>query len=489
MNRVCQIVLVFFAVALGLGGCASVPERAIYKAKPTWFNLRKSIGLRSWTGETQTHLFYDAVPDLNLSTAQVNFIPTSLANTDKAYGLDPLSGQRYFSHFYCGQDDVWQERGSTPRRPTFTRGVVPRHYDQLHGPQQIIVFGHTRGYDLKKAEAYRVRVVGGVVEQICRTGRCGGINEWSVRLVLVAVNEYDRDFRHVKTIRELQKEVNWRKVQNELENHEGRNFIAEDKYAPAIRVGNLVEAKEVMEYMIKRSVILNSKELSDLSRQCAKLYSRIWKQAGLFSYIKRPSDKVEDVKRSLKANQELRKRTHFNSFHQALTHFFRDEPEAVAACTRLVYPGNQSVSPEKFWFNSWVTMYVRMHMEGFKFNCSSKTWSTIQDKAEAMEYLKEASSNCGDSSFDMAMRTLPDFLRRLPTISGDYWRFVEWDNTVYGTHDKLYSWIKVPARDFGCGDNDETNKKVRSEWAQAPEGESWRPRRKEGVDRYDEYID
>jgi len=484
MNSFYQIVILCFALLVTAFGCSSAPKRPEVAA--AWFKQRKSIRLENSEGKIQPHLFYDPAPELERTAGRVNFLPTALSGDDRAYELDHLSGQRYFSHFWCGQVDAWKKRGSTSRRPTFTRGVVPRVFDQLHEPQQIIVFGSTKGYDLKKPVVYPVRIVGGLVEQVCKSGRCSGPNEWLARLVLVAVNENDRSYRDIENMRQLQDEIDWRDVQNQLENHEGHNLVLNQIY-PAIRVGNLLEHREVLDYMKDRSVILTAQELVNLNRQCGILYLKLWKEVGTFT----TSDSnlsVDDVRKRIALREDLRKRGKPSTFHQLLSSFFKEDGDALATCSRLVYPGNPSGNYQRFWFASWVTQYVRLHKEGWRFSCSDSVWLTENEGKEAMEFLKNGTGTCSDRAFDTAMETMPTYLQTNRSKSGDRWTFLEWDNNPYGTHSKLYSWVKVPERQMTC--NDDTTDKVRARWLERPEGDTWPKRnqrkRKNGLES--EYI-
>ena len=486
MKSFCQFILLSFVTSVLLTACSTYPDKYVYKAQPQWFSLRKSIGLSRWDGVLEPHLFYDTIPGLDPALSHVNFLPLSLANEEKAYGFDVLSGQRFFSHFFCGQKDAWKKRGTTPRTPTFSRGIVPRHFDQLHEPQQIIVFGQTRRFKLNKPEVYRVRVVGGVVEQLCKAGRCTGPGEWISRLVLVAVNEYDRDFKDIKNIRELREEISWRDVQNELENHEGHNYYGGLGEVPAIKVGNLLENREVMEYMLDRSVILNSKELSDLNHQCGRLYWRLWRDVGRFTTADSYLQRKEDIRAKLALREKLRKANKRASFHGLLSGFFEREGDQLATCARMVYPADSGKDFERFWFTSWVAQFVRLHKEGWVFACGSQTWESENQGDKAMQYLKTRSGSCSDRAFDRAMETMPAFLRNQREKSGDLWGFIEWDNGIYGTHNKLYSWVKVPNRRMTCPDTE--NEKWRGRWQEGPDNLSWLRRYRRSNSDKNEYI-
>lgn len=483
MKSLRQIVIHCFTPLLLLAGCASGPKGT--PVKPGWFNMRKSIRLETSSGVTQPHLFYDPTPDLESTSGQVNFLPLALAHSDRAYGFDHLSGQRFFSHFWCRQEDAWKKRGSTPRTPSFTRGIVPRQFDQLHGPQRIIVFGDASRYDMKKAEVYPVRIVGGVVEQVCKSGRCSGRDEWFGRLVLVAVNPFDRSFRDVLTIRDLQDEINWREVQNQLENHEGHN-TAFGQIVPAIKVGNLLESKEVQDYRKEHSVRLTATELTDLNRQCGLLYQRLWKDVGKFTTAD-ANLSADDIRKRVQLREDLRKQGKAATFHQLLSGFFAKEGDALATCARLVFPGNPTGNYQRFWFISWVTQYVRMHKDGWRYNCSSDAWLAENEGKSAMEYLREGTGRCSDRGFDLAMNTLPNFLKQNRSNSGDRWAFLEWDNSRYGTHSKIYSWITVPERSMSCPDT--LTEAARARWGEKPEGETWPQRagRRRGL-RESDYI-
>ena len=71
------------------------------------------------------------------------------------------------------------------------------------------------------------------------------------------------------------------------------------------------------------------------------------------------------------------------------------------------------------------------------------------------------------------MDYLPNFLSGLRGQE-EYFRFIDYDNHVYGSHSKIYSWVKVKNLKLQCSSN--PNEKIMSEMRLFPEDIKWKPR-------------
>lgn len=490
MKSFCQFILAI--LLLTTAGCGSwfgkkefEDELLLQRLEPTWYNMSPQVRLANWQGEVQPHLFFDGRAEFNPALSHVNFIPLALAGDDRALELDVVSGQRFFHYFQCEQSDVWKENRSFDGKPLFTTGVIPRHFDQLNQPQKIIVFGGADRFSLTEPMSYRARIIGAMVEQVCPIGKCAGPKDWFLRMVLVGIDERDRKFGSVRTIQELQKKVDWQEVKAQMENLPGRNVFAEKDY-PAIRVGTLLTNKEATDFMVRRSVQLKTKELVKVQRSCGKLYEKLWTDVGAETIL----DKSATTKAEIKAHADLVKKLKAQGkptyFPQRLGHFIEKFGDELATCGRLVYPGNPALSAERFKFVSYVLMFVRLHKEGWEFSCRNKAWSLSNYGAEAMQTMKKYTITCNAREIDMAMKSIPPFLKTLRSGNGDRWRFIGWDEHAHGTHAKIEGWVKVPDRKFAC--DADLNAKVREKWRELPEGMEWTKRHVEKTFKDADYI-
>src|SRR5690606_6396478 len=110
----------------------------------------------------------------------INFFPLTAVGAGHTYGLDLVSGKRFRKHRLYRQRDIWEKYPLVVERPPYTEGLVPRLLDPAGLPQKILVFGRPKFYqelDLNSGRSFRVRVVGGLVEQYCSKYPCTGQQE------------------------------------------------------------------------------------------------------------------------------------------------------------------------------------------------------------------------------------------------------------------------------------------------------------------------
>jgi hypothetical protein len=301
----------------------------------------------------------------------------------------------------------------------------------------------------------------------------------------VGIND-DGAWKDVKDFKQLQEKVSWADVRAELENHQGRNLL-NDKIFPAAKAGKLLDVKLVMEHLNKNSILMNDKELRTVNSSCAAIYDRLWKQVGVAQPEDAPVDSPEKVKAFLKWEADAKKEKKPWLFSGRMASFLKSEGEQLATCSRLVYPGDPNGDPEKFWFLTWMNMYVRLHKEGFVFNCSRRVWDEENFGKQAMTNLVASADACKNGDYDKAMSEMPVFLRTLRGSTGNEWRFVGWDEGAQGSHAKLFSWVKVPARHFSCAKD--LNAPTRAKWATRPDAETWKRRHNaNGIGRGDQYV-
>lgn len=473
----CQFILV--VILLTQSSCSwRKPPRLddsalLSRIDAAWFAKDKHIRLTTSSGDPQPHLFYDVLPDLNAAMSHVNFIPLHVAGQDVVFDLNVPTGQRHFSHFMCTQPDPWRKRGKISGTSLFSIGVVPRQFDQLNQPQRVLVFGGADAFDVTAPISYRVRLVGAFVEQLCLSGRCAGIKEWVGRLVLVGVYDKDPAWTAVKTSAQFLQQTNWDTVRAQLETLNGHNRIVDERY-PAVKVGEFVPLRDALNFLKQRSVSLNSKELAGLHRSCGLLYDRLWKDVGAPTSLEAPVANKEAAAERARQLRDLKREQKPTYFNQRLAVFLRQYHAEFNACARLVYPGNPNEDFEKTNFTHWITMFARLHKNGWYYDCRTRRWDLTNKGAEAQERMLRGLAACTPKEIDEGMLAIPAFLRSLRGVTGERWRYVTWDEHGHGSHAKLEAWALVPERSFGC-DNDK-NALVREKWSEIPASLKWRPR-------------
>lgn len=450
-----------------------------------WFSVNPNHSLVGQNGEPMSHMMFDTTPEFNQAERTVNVLIATPQRSQHAYQYDLNSGQRFYSHTYCKQKDIWHQYDGSLNRPPFAIGYIPRVLDQLGEPQKIIVFSNRSNYASAVAYNYfKTRIVGAYVEQICPEGNCIGKSNWLSRMVFIGVDEEDTSIAPINTIADFKQVFKWESAKAHLENLDGLNSIGDELY-PSIRIGALIEYQEAFDYFKKRSIFLADAELKKIQKGCYALYDALWDEVGK----ERPEDKgaatKEELKTKIKLIEEMKKKKLPIGFTARLGAFTKKYYNEVSTCEKFVYHGNINRDREKFWFLSYMGIYFRLHREGYFYDCRSKTWkrNTLDAKGELVYDLKSEIGECKDADIDRAMEYLPNFLSGLRGEK-EFYKFLEYDNYTFGTHQKLYSWVRVKARRFDC--SKDPNIEVRKETRVFPEEVSWKVRYNKDI--YDDKI-
>lgn len=474
MKSFCQFIAILFLINLAscawLGWSDQEDNDLLSRIESNWFSIDPKIQLASYQGEIQPHYFYDPNPGFTSKGPMVNYIPLVVPGDKRAFAVDVTSGQRYFSHLLCSQNDVWQERGTIKAEPLYVRGFVPRTFDQINEPLQIIVLGG-KGITHTGEKFYQARIMSAYVEQICPVGKCVLPSDWLNRMVLVAVDERRDDLMKLTDLQSFQDKVDWKEIRGQLENHPGRNKSSEDEY-PAVRVGQLLPVQEALSYLTTRSIRLSNVELVKLYRSCLTVYDKLWQEVGQETMLDRKAKTSQEIKEYQKIVETLRKQKKPVFFNERLGAFLRTYGNEMATCSRLVYPGNTTADPDRYHFISWISLFTRLHKEGWEFDCRRGHWNNENIGTRAMKNFQ--SFNCSNKIIDQAIDEIPLMLKTIRAARGEHWRYVGWDEEAQGAHTKIFGWVKVPDRFFAC--SNDLNEKIRGNWKQKSEVQSWKRR-------------
>lgn len=483
LASLCQLKSRSVFLLLLCGGCAffksdkhlSESNELLTPVESRWFSKNLNHSLVDHSGAVQVHHFFDVKPELDRGDTFINAFILTPEGSEHSYQLDLTSGQRYFSHSYCPQNDVWNNFSGSLNRPNYTVGVVPRLLDQLGEPQKVVIFGGEKKFSAQlHAHEHRIKLVGAVIEQHCQEGNCLGKNNWISRMIFLGVDPEDKKLASTTDLKELLKKVDWAKAKAGLENLDGRNGT-EGATFPAVRIGNLIPLKEAMDYYKKRSIFMSDKESSKIQNGCYALYDRLWKEVGQEQPEDKPAKTIEELKAKLKVVEELKKKRAVG-FANRFRAFAQKYANEFSTCQRFVYSGNLNKNPEQFWFLSYAAIFFRLHKEGHYYDCKTRSWqkNLLNSSGEWVFNMKNGFQDCRERDFDQAMDYLPNYLTSLKLSEGSYYRFVDYDTHTFGTHQKLYSWVKMKNRTFNC--SFDPNQNVKKEMRSFPEDVQWKHR-------------
>lgn len=481
LPEVCQLKTLLFVILFFSIGCASKKIRhqvddheLIAMQEPKWFKTNEAHSLRDREGKPVPHLFFDVAPELSRDQRFANVVITTPQDSPHAYQLDLNSGQRHYSHSYCSQKDAWNKESGNFNRPPFNIGYLPRVLDQLGSPQKVVVVTNSQKNMAIDVGHYRARIVGAFVEQSCNEGNCLGKDNWSSRLVLLGVEATDPDFKGINDEEVFKKKYKWDQLRAHLENLDGRSFMADRTY-PLVRIRSLFSFQEAFEYFKKNSVYITDPEIKKIQNGCHALYDKLWKDVG----AERPEDKAANTVTALndkiRLREELKKKQQPFGFAARFKDFAIKYGDEMATCEKFVYHGNINLNPEVFWFYSYVGIYFRLNKEGYFYDCRKKAWqqNVVTQQGVATYNLKRDIVSCSEKDIDTSMNYIPNFLKSLKG-SKYFYRFVDYDTHAFGSHRKLYSWVRQTTRKYDC--SGDPNREIVRDLEVFPDDVTWKPR-------------
>lgn len=479
-----QVVLLSFFILLStiVSGCSSKQETLkkemlfgskdyiesyVSRVPSKWFEGPQRFQLMNDDNKLAAHRFWDVKPEINPLKKTLNFVVTTPEGSPSEYNLDITSGQLYFSRNYCAQQDIWRNYPEEIKRPPFTVGIIPRVLDQTARPQKIIVFGEGEYYSKHfKSNYFDARIIGGYVEQECPVGLCKKNNEWKSRLVLVGVQRNNKKYEGVVNIEDLQKVVNWDYVKAFIHNGNGINLVATTEY-PAFRLGSLIGASQALHFLEKNSKVFTSKELLKLKRSCYRLYDYIW--------AKLKKDQKQEIKTKDSANSSAELKTNrrvyrkkekkktapkIKQFHEKFVDIYKNYGPQFQTCSKYVYPTNIQYESKRHWTFAYLMSFIKLYELGYYYHCGGKSWqlNAVLANNKLAVPIEEQLVNCSEHDIDFAFKYAVQMLSNLNLKNRKSFRYVDYDRGTFGTHNKLYSWVKSQDRVLSCKNKDNLSK-------------------------------
>lgn len=492
-----EFLIVFFIL---FSGCSQKQEKKKTKAdlykpvelKPFWLKGPDFIVPQSNELEDEHHAFFDGIPFSDSTNNELNVVLTTAKDSKFYYQLDTASGKVFRSKDLCPQKDVWDSYGSDIYLPPFSEAIVPRLLDQLGYPQKVIIFGEERylpdSNDFGKY-SYRVRIIGGVLEQYCQFFPCGNNREWLSRLVLIAVNPRDPKFNKVTKLSQLKEKVNWDYTKAFLENYQGR-LKRSNEYQPAYRALGEIQADEAFKFAFNNGYFFQLPQMKTLKKNCWGIYNFTWK--GIEKVRVNQKKKVKDLIKERKTRVAKQIEQLFSSnvieeeeidlridelitvdFSVFFRYWYKKFGMAYSYCRRFVPAANHRVAPERHWTLDYLWLFMKLEELGYVYKCSKRAWienPKLRDGTYTIDPIKEK-ENCTTWELDQAFVSAEQFVNALSINNRHFVRYVEYDTGIGGSHHRVYSWIEETGKQLECKE-----KYTRKDRATAfPPEVEWRP--------------
>lgn len=434
-----------------------------YEAR--WFEGEADYSFKDKNGQTAFHPFYDAPLRINLRTKNILFFPVEPAKSKSMRKFDLISGSTYTVGPYCEQADVWGSYSNTIYKPNFTLGIMPRVFDRLGRAQEVAVFGNDEYYQNKhNKKVVEVRVVGGVIQQICPIGNCTGAKSWLSRMILIAVDPNDGPFKNVTNLSTLKKEVNWDYFKAFIENGNGRNIVGGSPY-PGYRLAGEVYPLEALKYVSAQGKKFTNDKLRILKKSCHQLYDFVWKHVGnveesknkTFSKNELARIKSLNDKRVAKMSRSQKKeKMYFDvkkyNFPNNLLLFLSLFEDEYQTCIDYVKTSNINANHRRHWFFAYLNGVMKLFDNDNYFNCYTKNWvhnsKNINDR-NVVDHIKELQS-CNEVDINEMFAQVPVKMDSFSKSGHKSYRYIDYDNGYFGTHAKIYNWTSLDNKELQC---------------------------------------
>ena len=475
--RLCQLKTLGICTLIFMSGCSlfKPKEEKVHRPernfKISWFKENPRHSLLDQQREAKPHLFLDLVTLVDPEKRTVDVFIETPAHSEHIYQIDAVSGQRHYLQSMCPQKDVWGTYKKSIEKNHFSVGIIPRHYDQLGAPQKVVIFGDSSESNIN-FNSKKIRLVSAFVEQTCRDNLCAGDESWLSKLIFVGVDTTDSKFANITNPTELQTKIDWPYTKATLENMYGVNGSSTNPIGK-IKVGQLLIIGEALDYTSKRSIKLEEASLKKVQKGCHNLYEKFWKDVGEARLEDKATKDSKELNEKLKHIEKLKTQGKHVGFNHRLRKFVEIYHDQFSTCQKLVYSGNINENPEKFWFLSFMDIFIKMHTDGHHFDCRTNSWreNALNKFGEPMFSLKRDISDCSNANIDAAFKFLPNYLSTLRRNQKTHYRFVDYDYGAAGTHEKIYRWIKFNPTVYTC--KNDPNQMILKKIKDFPEDASW----------------
>ncbi len=486
LERFCQLKsLGILILIFGLQSCSKVeidnkPQEApelVTTFQPNWFLKNKEHTLLDKEGNPSIHQFYDVNPEFSAYRQFVNAIVVTPPGSTSEYQIDVLSGQRFFNRTFCNH-----------LSDSFAFGVVPRMLDQLGTPQKIIIFGNSRKLNKFVDKNFlRLKIIGAYIERQCLNKKCDDQLQWMSRLVLIGIDYQDDLYSNYSDLDSFLQKHNWNLIKSEIIEKLAGNELTTNPGATT-KIGEPLAFDDALKFLKNNSISLNSKKMNKIQKTCHRLYENLWRDVGEERKEDLPVLTKEKLSEKVQLVKQLRDKKLPVGFAERFHLFTKKFSRDLSVCHQFVYPGNIQDNSDKFWFLQFTLFFYSLHREGYYYDCGHNTWqkNVMNYKGKYIYHLNEKIQFCSEKNIDQAMSFISSsFLDYLKSNELNYFKFIDYDNHVQGTHQKLYSWVKLSDHGNSCKLQNELSKdmgsKLKLDTILFPEDASWKNRKTKDI--------
>jgi hypothetical protein len=424
----------FFLLILFMGCSHEVIDdhREEHKINPFWMKVDKNFSFRNKDDQYLIHPFYDVDPHLT-NESEIRYVVISDANSKFSHKLDLLSGALYKSRTYCSTEDVWDSYSSKIYRPNFSLAIIPRCMNQMESPQTMIIFSSTNAlspFNVDPKNYEEGRIIGSVILESCESFPCSNKDRWKQKQILVGVNKFDPKFSEIKTFSDLKKNVDWEYTKAFLVNAEGSHQLG-SKFYPSYRINTELSLAETMKNFKLRAKFLNMDEEVKKRDECITLYSSMWNE--MVRIKKLPHNQQEE-------------------FLKFFKNFYEKDSKRYNTCQKSVRAANINEDPERHWFFAFVSAFNILENAGLYYSCYEKGWTynpRVDDQHFYIDENKEI-ARCRAKDFELAFDRSINGMNNMRNQLNQFYRYVEYDSALGGSHQKIYSWIFSDNKKIPC---------------------------------------
>jgi hypothetical protein len=139
-------------------------------------------------------------------------------------------------------------------------------------------------------------------------------------------------------------------------------------------------------------------------------------------------------------------------FFDTFKDFYMHDAEKFFNCQKLVRPANVNEDIERNWFFTYIQAFMLLEKNGYYYSCESGTWNYKPQKdfhTFVTNQLKEIRL-CKPSDFEKMFDRAVNYILVLKNQGQKFYRYVEYDSQLGGSHQKIFSWLTETNKRLPC---------------------------------------
>ena len=228
-------------------------------------------------------------------------------------------------------------------------------------------------------------------------------------------------------------------------------------------------------FAIEKGYLYQFKDMMKLRNTCHEMYDYIWKKVNEIKIIKaklsdkkwidgvieknlqkQKIDKKIETADLIKLRREMMEQKMIelskDNFATFFVQFYKNFKEKYAICSKNVMAANLNEDTQRHWFFAYLEGFFYANDLNYVYNCSKREWFQNYRTTEGKWALDqhEELTYCSSAALDAAFEKLPVLFNRMMNNSNEqFYRYVTYDFYA-GSHEKLYSWVKVSSKRISC---------------------------------------